>query len=77
MSENMETILDYSYDKESECGANFSKLERKDPQMAERANNLCKVLGLYGFWKRVNSARWEISKALIIESGHNPEEYIK
>lgn len=73
----METILDYSSEKESQCGSYFAKLEAKNPQLADRANNLCKVLGLYGFWKRVNSARWEISKALIVEQGKDPLEYIK
>lgn len=62
-----ETILKYSYEDEAKCGANFAQLERENPEVAERANKLCKKLGLYGFWKRVNSARWEIAKALLAE----------
>lgn len=61
------TILDYSADEEQLCGSKFAKLERENPEVAERANALCKVLGLYGFWRRVNSARWEIASALLAE----------
>ena len=64
------TILDYTGDQETEAGSQFAKLERENPQVAERANALCKVLGLYGFWRRVNSARWEIAKALLEEAKH-------
>lgn len=62
------TILDYSSEDEQACGVNYAKLERENPELAERTNALCKVLGLYGFWRRVNSARWEIAKALMKEA---------
>ena len=58
-------IFKYSYEDEQACGANFAQLERENPEVAERANKLCRKLGLYGFWYRVNSARWEIAKALL------------
>lgn len=66
------TILDYSREDEAACGANFAKLERDHPEIADRANKLCKKLGLYGFWYRVNSARWEIGKALL-EQVYGPQ----
>ena len=59
------TILDYSRDDEMACGANFAQLQRDNPELADKATELCRKLGLYGFWYRVNSARWEIAKALL------------
>jgi hypothetical protein len=66
----MNTIVDYTAEQEMEAGANWSKVERENPELAKRAQALCEILGLFGFWRRVNSARWEIAKALIEESKH-------
>lgn len=63
------TIADNTPEQEQAAGTLYARVEREYPEVAERANNLCKVLGLYGFWNRVNSARYEIAKALLAEKG--------
>jgi hypothetical protein len=65
----MVTILDYTSSQETDAGNNFARCERDHPEVAEQANELCKLLGLHGLWRRVNSARWEIAKQLLLAKG--------